>query len=162
MAILDIEPAVAKKAAPQKTAPVSEPNIYGFRTENRSMQTRFHFHMDRCVGCHACEVACAEQNGLPADTLWRRVGEVETGTFPDTQHLFLSSGCNHCLDAPCMKGCPVDAYQVNERGIVLHLDDVCIVCHERHLVRVTKLFLGVSYFVLRKFFVLQRHLRSMG
>ena len=128
MAILDIEPAKQQKTKKEETVAVHEPNIYGFRTENRSTQTRFHFHMEKCVGCHACEVACAEQNGLPVDTLWRRVGEVETGTFPDTQNLFLSSGCNHCLDAACMKGCPVDAYQVNERGIVLHLDDVCIGC----------------------------------
>jgi len=104
------------------------PNIFGFRTENRTEQTRFHFRMDLCMGCHACEVACAEQNGLPADTLWRRVGEVQSGVFPDTKSLFISSGCNHCLDAACMKGCPVDAYQVNHRGIVVHLDDVCIGC----------------------------------
>ena len=92
------------------------------------MQTRFHFHMDLCIGCHACEVACAEQNALPADTQWRRVGEVQSGTFPDTQSFFLSSGCNHCLDAACAKGCPVDAYEVNEQGIVIHKDDVCIGC----------------------------------
>lgn len=104
------------------------PDIVGFRTDNREMQTRFHFHADRCMGCHACEVACAEQNGLPPETQWRRVGEVETGFFPDTKRFFISSGCNHCLDAPCMKGCPTDAYQVNERGIVIHVDDACIGC----------------------------------
>ncbi len=112
----------------RKNNPVLSPDIPGFRTENRTMQTRFHFHMDKCMGCHACEVACAEQNGLPVEVQWRRVGEVETGIFPDTKRLFMSSGCNHCLDAACMKGCPVDAYQVNENGIVLHLDDVCIGC----------------------------------
>lgn len=84
--------------------------------------------MDLCMGCHACEVACAEQNGLPVDALWRRVGEVEAGAFPHTRAYFLSSGCNHCLNAPCMTGCPVDAYQVNEKGIVVHLDEVCIGC----------------------------------
>jgi Fe-S-cluster-containing dehydrogenase component/DMSO reductase anchor subunit len=84
--------------------------------------------MDLCVGCHACEVACAEQNALPAHTQWRRVGEVQSGTFPDTQSYFLSSGCNHCLDAECAKGCPVDAYEVSDQGIVIHKDDVCIGC----------------------------------
>jgi Fe-S-cluster-containing dehydrogenase component/DMSO reductase anchor subunit len=115
-------------AIPAKRKPVDQPKLPGFRTDNREMQTRFHFHMDLCVGCHACEVACAEQNNLPAHTQWRRVGEVQSGTFPDTQSYFLSSGCNHCLDAPCAKGCPVDAYQINTEGIVVHLDDVCIGC----------------------------------
>ncbi len=117
-------PAVPAK----KRTPVERPEIPGFRTDNRDTQTRFHFHMDLCVGCHACEVACAEQNALPAHTQWRRVGEGQSGTFPDTQSYFLSSGCNHCLDAPCAKGCPVDAYEVNEKGIVIHKDDVCIGC----------------------------------
>ncbi len=115
-------------AKPKKRTPVEKPDIVGFRTDNRETQTRFHFHMDLCVGCHACEVACAEQNGLPAHTQWRRVGEVQSGTFPDTQNYFLSSACNHCLDAECAKGCPVDAYEINDKGIVIHKDDVCIGC----------------------------------
>ncbi len=105
-----------------------KPQIHGFRINNREVQTRFHFHMDKCIGCHSCEVACAEQNNLPADIQWRRVGEVEGGLFPDTKRAFLSSGCNHCLDAPCMKSCPVDAYAVDERGIIYHKDNVCIGC----------------------------------
>ena len=109
-------------------SPEIKPDLPGFRTDNRDSQTRFHFRMDLCIGCHACEVACAEQNGLPVDTQWRRVGEVEAGAFPETKRYFLSMGCNHCLDAACMKGCPVDAYQVNDRGVVIHQDDVCIGC----------------------------------
>ena len=106
----------------------AKPEIPGFRTENRTTQTRFHFHMDSCVGCHACEVACNEQNGLPPELQWRRVGEVEGGVYPDTKRMFISSGCNHCLDAPCVQGCPVDAFRVTEQGIVQHLADVCIGC----------------------------------
>jgi len=104
------------------------PQIAGFRLENRQYQTRFHFRMDRCIGCHCCEVACSEQNGLPPEAQWRRVGEIEGGVYPESKRYYLSSGCNHCLDAPCMKGCPVDAYRVNERGIVIHLDQTCIGC----------------------------------
>lgn len=111
-----------------KRSPVKKPDIIGFRTEGREWQTRFHFRMDLCIGCHACEVACAEQNNLPAHTQWRRVGEVQSGTFPDTRNFFVSSGCNHCLDAACAKGCPVDAYEMNDEGIVIHKDDVCIGC----------------------------------
>ena len=38
-------------------------------------------------------------------------------------------GCNHCLDAECLKGCPVDAYTKDPvTGIVLHSADACIGC----------------------------------
>jgi len=87
-------------------------------------QYRFGFSMSACIGCHSCEVACAEQNGLPEGTVWRRVGEVEGGTFPDTQRLQLSMSCNHCLDT----GCPTNAYEKLDNGVVAHHADECIGC----------------------------------
>ena len=92
-------------------------------------QYRFHFDMTKCIGCRSCEVACNEQNGNPADIKWRRVGELEGGTYPDTQRSYLSMGCNHCLSADCLKGCPVDAYKKDPvTGIVMHSADACIGC----------------------------------
>ncbi len=91
-------------------------------------QYRFGFSMSACIGCHSCEVACAEQNGLPAGTVWRRVGEVEGGAFPDTRRLQLSMSCNHCLDAACLTGCPTNAYEKLENGVVDHHADECIGC----------------------------------
>ena len=92
-------------------------------------QYRFHFDMSKCVGCKCCEVACAEQNNNPADVSWRRVGEIEGGTFPDTLRMHLSMGCNHCLDPSCMTGCPTEAYTKDlSTGIVQHNADVCIGC----------------------------------
>ena len=92
-------------------------------------QYRFHFDMSRCIGCRCCEVACAEQNGNPFEINWRRVGEIEGGSYPFTQRFYLSMGCNHCLEPSCLEGCPVDAYSKNrETGIVLHNPDACIGC----------------------------------
>lgn len=92
-------------------------------------QYRFHFDMTKCIGCKCCVVACNEQNGNPADILWRRVGEIEGGTYPDTQRNYLSIGCNHCLEPTCMTGCPVDAYSKDgPTGIVRHNADICIGC----------------------------------
>ena len=91
-------------------------------------QYRFGFSMSACIGCHSCEVACAEQNGLPAGTVWRRVGEVEGGAFPDTRRLQLSMSCNHCLDAACLTGCPTNAYEKLDNGVVAHHADECIGC----------------------------------
>lgn len=92
-------------------------------------QYRFHFDMTKCIGCKCCVVACNEQNGNPPDILWRRVGEVEGGVYPDTQRHYLSMGCNHCLEPTCMTGCPVDAYNKDGvTGIVRHSADACIGC----------------------------------
>ena len=91
-------------------------------------QYRFGFAMDSCIGCHSCEVACAEQNGLPAGTAWRRVGEIEGGEYPDTRRFHLSMACNHCLDPACLDGCPTNAYEKLDNGIVAHHADDCIGC----------------------------------
>jgi formate dehydrogenase iron-sulfur subunit len=92
-------------------------------------QYRFHFDMTKCIGCKCCVVACNEQNGNPADILWRRVGEIEGGVYPDTIRHYLSMGCNHCLEPTCMTGCPVDAFSKDSvTGIVRHSADACIGC----------------------------------
>lgn len=89
---------------------------------------RFGFDMGACIGCHSCEVACAEQNGLPPGTTWRRVGEIEGGEHPTTRRFHLSMGCNHCLEPACLQGCPTNAYEKLPNGIVAHHADDCIGC----------------------------------
>lgn len=92
-------------------------------------QYRFHFDMTKCIGCRSCEIACNEQNGNPAHIQWRRVGELEGGVYPDTQRTYLSMGCNHCISADCLRGCPVNAYTKDPlTGIVLHSASACIGC----------------------------------
>jgi formate dehydrogenase iron-sulfur subunit len=91
-------------------------------------QYRFTFDMNACVGCHSCEVACAEQNDLPVDIAWRRVGELEGGAFPDVRRFNLSMGCNHCLEPTCLSGCPTNAYTKLDNGIVHHDAAECIGC----------------------------------
>jgi Fe-S-cluster-containing dehydrogenase component/DMSO reductase anchor subunit len=91
-------------------------------------QYRFAFAMESCVGCHSCEAACAEQNGLPPGTAWRRVGEIEGGDFPRTRRLHLSMSCNHCLEPACLIGCPTNAYVKLGNGVVAHQADECIGC----------------------------------
>ena len=95
---------------------------------NAGEQYRFTFAMDACIGCHSCEVACAEQNGLPPGTAWRRVGEIEAGDHPRTRRFHLSMACNHCLDPACLTGCPTQAYVKLDNGVVAHDADECIGC----------------------------------
>jgi len=112
--------------------PVRAPEPDGVRPEllplDAGEQYRFGFSMESCIGCHSCEAACAEQNGLPPDTAWRRVGEIEGGTFPDTKRFHLSMSCNHCVEPACLEGCPTEAYVKLDNGIVQHLADECIGC----------------------------------
>ena len=91
-------------------------------------QYRFTFDMAACVGCHSCEVACAEQNDLPVDEPWRRVGELEGGAFPHTRRFNLSIACNHCLEPTCLSGCPTNAYVKLDSGIVAHQAGECVGC----------------------------------
>ena len=91
-------------------------------------QYRFHFDATVCVGCRCCEVACNEQNNNPADIKWRRVGEMEGGSFPDTLMMLNSMSCNHCIDPACLIGCPTESYIKFDNGIVFHDDDACIGC----------------------------------
>ncbi|HXE06981.1 MAG TPA: DmsC/YnfH family molybdoenzyme membrane anchor subunit [Acidobacteriaceae bacterium] len=105
------------------------PSLIPARPLAKGEQYRFHFNMTKCIGCRSCEVACNEQNGNPADIQWRRIGELEGGAYPDTHRHYLSMGCNHCLDAECLRGCPVNAYRKDaDSGIVLHSADACIGC----------------------------------
>ncbi len=91
-------------------------------------QYRFHFDATACVACRCCEVACNEQNNNPAEIKWRRVGEMEGGSFPETLLMFNSMSCNHCIDPACLKGCPTESYIKFDNGIVFHDDDACIGC----------------------------------
>ncbi len=112
--------------------PTRKPKGDGHRPDMLALdageQFRFGFSMAACIGCHSCEVACAEQNGLPADTVWRRVGEIEGGVHPDTRRFHLSMSCNHCLEPACLEGCPTNAYEKLSNGIVAHHADECIGC----------------------------------
>jgi DMSO reductase iron-sulfur subunit len=126
---LTLEDFLKPAAAAPATLPPLAPMLIPDRPLGPGEQYRFHFNMTKCIGCRSCEIACNEQNGNPAEIRWRRIGEIEGGTYPDTSRHYLSMGCNHCLDADCLKGCPVDAFTKDPAtGIVLHSADACIGC----------------------------------
>ncbi len=96
---------------------------------NRNKQHGFYFTADNCIGCHACESACAEKNETPSHLAFRSVGYVEGGSFPDFQRMNISMACNHCDDPVCLKGCPTLAYTKHtEYGAVLQDPDTCFGC----------------------------------
>ncbi|MEW6744942.1 MAG: 4Fe-4S dicluster domain-containing protein [Planctomycetota bacterium] len=96
----------------------------------------------RCVGCHACAVACkAENNTAPelspltvrnaraVAVNYRKVLYLESGTYPNPSRTFVTMACHHCDEPACLKSCPVEAISKRESdGIVLVDYDKCIGC----------------------------------
>jgi Fe-S-cluster-containing dehydrogenase component/formate-dependent nitrite reductase membrane component NrfD len=90
---------------------------FGFIIDNR-----------KCIGCHACTVACKSENEVPLGVNRTWVKYIEKGTFPDTRRLFSVMRCNHCADAPCVEICPVTALFTRKDGIVDFDSRRCIGC----------------------------------
>lgn len=90
---------------------------FGFIIDNR-----------KCIGCHACTVACKSEHQVPIGVNRTWVKYVEKGEFPDTRRLFSVMRCNHCADAPCVEICPVTALYTRADGIVDFDNRRCIGC----------------------------------
>jgi Fe-S-cluster-containing dehydrogenase component/formate-dependent nitrite reductase membrane component NrfD len=90
---------------------------YGFVIDNR-----------KCIGCHACTVACKTENHVPVGVNRTWVKYVEKGRFPKTRRHFQVTRCNHCEDPPCVEICPVTAMYQRPDGIVDFDSDRCIGC----------------------------------
>lgn len=107
-----------------------------------------------CIGCHACEIACVlahHQENWPQNRcdFLPRIHLVGKGEITRTVT------CHHCINAPCVASCPVDALtfhadsvQLDERrcigckscaiacpfGVIEMVDAVaqkCDLCHQR-------------------------------
>ncbi|HUF93981.1 MAG TPA: 4Fe-4S dicluster domain-containing protein [Candidatus Limnocylindria bacterium] len=91
---------------------------------------RYGFVIDQrlCIGCHACTVACKEENQVPLGAFRTWVKYVEKGVFPETRRYFSVLRCNHCDDAPCVTICPTVALYRRDDGIVDFDGDRCIGC----------------------------------
>ena len=106
-----------------------------------------------CIGCKACEVACKEWNGLPADgydftgmsydntgdlgaSSWRHVAFVEKPValaqdqevYDIFNWLMLSDVCKHCNLAGCLQNCPTGAIIRTEFDSVYVQPDICNGC----------------------------------
>jgi len=92
-------------------------------------QLGFIFRADNCIGCHSCDAACSEKNGLPAHIAWRTVGYVEGGVYPNHTRVNTTMACNHCDDPVCLTGCPTGAYvKYQDTGAVIVDSDICFGC----------------------------------
>ena len=93
------------------------------------MQLGFVLDMTRCIGCHACTVACKSENNVPVGDFRTWVKYTEQGTFPEVQRSFTVLRCNQCTDAPCVEICPVTAIDKRTSDGIVDIDhDICIGC----------------------------------
>lgn len=92
--------------------------------------TNYGFVIDnnKCIGCHACTVACKAEHNVPVGVFRTWVKYVETGTYPDVRRLFSVMRCNHCENPPCVQICPVTALFQRKDGIVDFDKTRCIAC----------------------------------
>ncbi|MFH1140802.1 MAG: 4Fe-4S dicluster domain-containing protein [Chloroflexota bacterium] len=100
------------------------------------MAKRFGLVIDqeRCIGCHACTVACKLENGIETGS-WTHVetvggAEMDTasGTFPHLSMYYTLRFCMHCANPPCLDACPTEAIYKRDDGIVLIDAEKCNGC----------------------------------
>jgi Fe-S-cluster-containing dehydrogenase component/formate-dependent nitrite reductase membrane component NrfD len=92
------------------------------------MRYGFVIDQDRCIGCHACTVACKEEHQVPIGVFRTWVKHIEKGEFPNTSRHFGVMRCNHCDDSPCTVICPTSALYRRVDGIVDFDNRRCIGC----------------------------------
>lgn len=77
----------------------------------RQRKVRYGMLIDlrRCIGCHACSVACKAEFDVPLGSTRSRVEYVEKADYPYVGRSFLPWLCNHCDHPPCVSVCPTGA-----------------------------------------------------
>jgi Fe-S-cluster-containing dehydrogenase component/formate-dependent nitrite reductase membrane component NrfD len=88
----------------------------------------FAIDLRKCIGCHACTIACKAEHQIPVGSHRCWVKTVEKGTFPDTRRFFFPVLCNQCEEAPCVRICPTNALFKRRDGIVDLNSASCIGC----------------------------------
>jgi Fe-S-cluster-containing dehydrogenase component len=88
----------------------------------------FVIDLRKCVGCHACTIACVAENKLPPGIVYRPVIDVEIGRYPNVRRSFIPKPCFHCEKPTCVPVCPVGATWKRDDGIVVVDYNKCIGC----------------------------------
>ncbi len=91
-------------------------------------QFGFYLNLDRCVQCHACEVACKSHNRIELGVSWMKLVSLWAGQYPNLTNRTISVTCMHCGDPTCATECPEKAITKRpEDGIVLVDRSKCVV-----------------------------------
>ena len=121
---------VATVAAAASVLPAAVDRTAKGRSENKTKrQYGMVIDVRRCIGCHACTVACKSEFDVPLGENRAWVEYVEKGEYPNVGRSFLPRLCNHCSEPPCVGVCPTNAtYKRQQDGIVVVDAGLCIGC----------------------------------
>lgn len=97
------------------------------------MKTIVTFDGKACSACHACSVACIDQNDLPTGTgevcAYRQIQSCEQRVDGGYRFYREMQGCMHCTDAQCMEVCPVGCFTKDiQTGLILPDGTACVGC----------------------------------
>jgi Fe-S-cluster-containing dehydrogenase component len=84
--------------------------------------------LHRCTGCGGCVISCKSENNLQRGIAWANRKTRTIGKFPNVRFEFIPTLCNHCENAPCVKGCPTGAMHKGYGDITMHTPKKCIGC----------------------------------
>jgi tetrathionate reductase subunit B len=101
------------KEEPMATSPTAAP------------RWKMALNVERCIGCHACSIACKVEHNVPLGRFRTKVYYWERGTFPNVKRDFLPTLCMQCEDAPCLNACTPKAIYRAVDGIVKVDPDLC-------------------------------------
>lgn len=118
-----------KVGAAAATTAATLPATVASATTKQSIHYAMVIDTRRCIGCHACSVACKTEFEVPLGESRSWVEYVEKGIFPNVRRSFLPRLCNHCDEPDCVDVCPTGAtYKIASNGIVDITKDICIGC----------------------------------
>ena len=83
-------------------------------------------NIDKCVGCHACAIACKEENQVAPGIFYEKIQRLEDAKANVIN--YFRASCQHCDNPACMKVCPAKAIHKGPAGEVLVDEEKCIGC----------------------------------
>ncbi|MHC4364006.1 MAG: 4Fe-4S dicluster domain-containing protein [Planctomycetota bacterium] len=84
--------------------------------------------LQHCTGCGGCVVSCKSENNVQRGIAWAKVKTTTKGKFPNVGFESVPTLCNHCENAPCVRGCPTHAMHKGYGDITMHSPEKCIGC----------------------------------
>ena len=107
-------------------APYFEVNVEVRKVGSQMSRMGIIVNVDECIGCHACFIACKQENQVSPNIQWNRIRKVENREKNIIN--YFRASCQHCEDPACLKVCPMKAVYKGPHGEILIDQDKCIAC----------------------------------